>query len=155
MNLGMWFRTAGVAVVAAVALTACGGGGGGGGGGAAGAGPLAIGSDGENLAFDKTSVDAAAGDIEIAFKNNSAAQQHNLVVVKGGDDVAAKVDEAGIAAGPPNYVPEGDTNVAGHTAMLNGGGSETIKVNLPAGTYTYICTFPGHYPAMKGVLNVK
>jgi azurin len=155
MNLSGWFRTIGVTVVTAVALTACGGGGGGGGGGAAG-GPLAVGSDGENLAYAPATLSAPAGDVQIAFKNNSASQQHNLVLVRGGDDVAAQVAAAGVSAGPPNYLPSGDANVVAATQMLNGGGEESITASgLTAGTYTYICTFPGHYPAMKGTLTVQ
>ena len=42
------------------------------------------------------------------------------------------------------------------TAHLNGGESETITVNLPAGEYTYYCSIPGHEAAgMVGTLTVS
>lgn len=153
MNLKSRFSMAVLAIVALLALAACGGGGGGGGA----AGGLEIGSAGESLAFDKTTLTAPAGSVTVTFKNNSSGQQHNWVLVNGGDDVAAQVDEAAAAAGPPDYLPSGDPNVLGATKMLAGGASETVTVNnLAAGTYTYICTFPGHYAAgMKGTLTVQ
>jgi plastocyanin len=92
-----------VALVAAFALAACGGGGGGGGGGSAST-TIEIASDGENLAYDKKEFTVPTGQtITLTFKNVSTAQQHNIVIVKGGEDVAAKVDEEAINAGPPNF----------------------------------------------------
>jgi uncharacterized cupredoxin-like copper-binding protein len=43
------------------------------------------------------------------------------------------------------------------TAVLNANGEETKEAPAQsAGTYTYICTVPGHYAAgMKGTLTVK
>ena len=43
------------------------------------------------------------------------------------------------------------------TKIVDGGGSETLSFTAPAtGSYTYLCTVPGHYPAgMKGALIVK
>jgi len=41
------------------------------------------------------------------------------------------------------------------TSLLNPGGSETITVNLPAGSYQFYCTVPGHAEAgMVGTLTV-
>jgi uncharacterized cupredoxin-like copper-binding protein len=44
-----------------------------------------------------------------------------------------------------------------HTALLAPGGSETIEFTAPAaGSYTFVCTYPGHYGGgMKGVLTVN
>ena len=42
------------------------------------------------------------------------------------------------------------------TGYLNPGESITISVNLPAGSYTFFCTIPGHRPAgMVGTLIVQ
>ena len=39
------------------------------------------------------------------------------------------------------------------TGYLNPGESITLTVNLPAGSYTFFCTIPGHRPAgMVGTL---
>ncbi|CAN5471439.1 hypothetical protein BH09CHL1_BH09CHL1_30860 [soil metagenome] len=41
------------------------------------------------------------------------------------------------------------------TSLLNPGGTETITVNLPAGSYQFYCTVPGHAEAgMVGTLTV-
>ncbi|KAB8141792.1 auracyanin [Chloroflexia bacterium SDU3-3] len=141
---------AGVAVVGAFALSACGGGGGGGGGGG-----LTL-DTGDAISFKETSLSAAANTpVTLTYNNKSAGLQHNFVLVKGGDDVAAEVNTAG--QGEADYVPKGNENVLAAGTVLDSGKSETINIPaLPAGTYTYICTFPAHYDAgMKGTLTVK
>ena len=48
-------------------------------------------------------------------------------------------------------------DVTGITFGLVGGG-ESSSVTFPApekGTYDYICTFPGHYAIMRGILVVE
>ena len=141
-----------VALVSALTLVACGGSSGGGG---ANGGDISV--DGENLAFKPTTVSAKAGAATtINFKNPSTAQQHNWVLVQGGDDVAAKVDEAAVAAGAPDYVPADKANIVASSKMLQPGGSDTISFTAPAaGIYTFMCTYPGHFAAgMKGTLTV-
>jgi len=145
-----------VALVAAFALAACGGGGGGGGGGSAST-TIEIASDGENLAYDKKEFTVPTGQtITLTFKNVSTAQQHNIVIVKGGEDVAAKVDEEAINAGPPNFLPADSADIIAATKMISPGGSETITFTAPApGTYVFLCTYPAHYAGgMKGVVTV-
>jgi azurin len=149
-----WF--AAIAFASALALAACGGGGGNTGGGGGGGGALNISTAGEQLQFNPATLSASAGDVKITFKNGSGAQKHNFVLVKGGDDVAQKVDEAGVAAGEAKgYIPD-DPNIVAKTKLQNGGETDTASANLPAGTYTFLCTFPGHFAAgMKGTLTVK
>jgi azurin len=148
---------------ALLVLTACGnnnaGGGGASSGGASG-GPatLDIGSDGENLAFDKTTLTASAGQqVTVNFKNNSAVQQHNWVLVNGGEAEAQAVADAGLTAGlESQYLPADKANVLANTEVLDGGESGTASFTAPAaGSYLYICTVPGHYPLMQGTLTVN
>jgi len=72
--------------------------------------------------------------------------------------VAAQVNKAGETAGvTADYIPD-DTRIIARTAgLLKGGQSETVTFTAPAaGTYVYLCTFPGHFEeGMKGVLRVK
>lgn len=121
-------------------------------------GAIEIGTDGENLAYSTTALTATAGEkVTLTFKNGSTAQSHNLIIVNGGDDVATAVDEAAAEAGDAaGYVPADASTMIAHTALLAPGGSETIEFTAPAaGTYSFICTYPGHYGAgMKGVLTV-
>ena len=157
MNLKVRSWLAAVALVSALALSACGGSSGGGGGDGGGAN-LNISTAGEALQFAPAALNATAGaQVKVTFKNGSAAQKHNWVLVKGGDDVAQKVDDAGSAAGEAaGYIPS-DPNVVSSVKLLNGGESGTATFAAPAaGTYTFLCTFPGHYTAgMKGTFTVK
>lgn len=138
--------------VLALALTACGGGASTS-GGAANNSPT-IAADGENLAFDKAAVTVGQGQVTLAFNNTSGVNQHNWILANGGDDVAMRIDEA--ALGAENYVPTG-ADVLAHSRLLNPGENETVTFTAPAaGTYTYLCTVPGHYAAgMKGTLTVQ
>jgi azurin len=160
MNLRMLMVA--VMLGVSIVLSACGGGGGGGGaatgGGASGPLTVDIGSAGENLAFDKTTLTAAAGQqVTVNFKNNSAAQQHNWVLINGGESVAGEVANAGLTAGAAaNFLPADKANVLANTNVLNGGESGSVSFTAPAaGTYLYVCTVPGHYPLMQGTLTVS
>lgn len=157
MNLKVRSWLSAVALASALALAACGSGGGtttGEGGGA----NLNISTAGEALQFAPAALNATAGQqAKLTFKNGSAAQKHNWVLVNGGDDVAQKIDDEGATAGEAaGYVPN-DPAVLGKTKLLNGGETDTATFTAPAaGTYTFLCTFPGHYVAgMKGTLTVK
>ena len=153
LNVRAWL--AGVAVASALVLAACGGGGGGG-GGAAAPSAVNVSTAGESLAFAPAQLSANAGDVKVTFKNGSGAQKHNWVLVKGGDAEAAKVDEEGVAAGEAaGYIPNNPAIIA-KTKLVEGNGTDSITFKADAGTYTYLCTFPGHYAAgMKGTLTVK
>lgn len=150
----------------ALLLAACGGresstGGGSGGrtGTTAGNGvTIDLASDGEMLAFDKTTLTVEAGQVvTINFQNTSIAQQHNWVLVDGGADVSRPIAEAGILAGlQGEYLPADRSKIIAHTGVLNGRESGSVTFTAPApGTYLYICTVPGHYPIMQGTLIVE
>jgi len=158
MNLKVRSWLAVVALASALALTACGGSGGTGGGGGDGAANLNVSTAGEALQFAPAALSATAGQqVKVTFKNGSAAQKHNWVLVKGTDADAQKVDDAGATAGEAaGYIPT-DPNVVSSVKLLNGGESGTATFTAPAaGNYIFLCTFPGHYVAgMKGTLTVK
>jgi len=159
----IWSRTLALVVLTAiaVALSACGGGSSGGGSaGGAGSGPIVIeiASKGEELVFDKTELRVSAGQVvTLRFKNTSAVQQHNWILIKGGDAEAAAIANAGLTAGPAaNYLPADKSNIIAESPLANG--NETVEVTFTApapGTYLYICTVPGHYPLMQGKLVVN
>ena len=155
MNLKVRSWLAVVALASALALTACGGstcptdGGG---------ANLNVSTAGEALQFAPPALSATAGQqVKVTFKNGSAAQKHNWVLVKGSEADAQKVDDAGATAGDAaGYIPT-DPNIVASVKLLNGGESGTASFAAPAaGSYVFLCTFPGHYVAgMKGTLTVK
>ncbi|MCY2686702.1 azurin [Salinimicrobium sp. TH3] len=78
------------------------------------------------------------------------AMGHNFVLLKQGTDVVDFAQKAATASGN-EYIPEGTDAVIVHTEMIGGGEETTIEFTAPeAGTYEYICSFPGHYIQMRG-----
>ncbi len=85
---------------------------------------------------------------------SSEAMIHNAVFITVGAQV--EVSQAGLEAGPDKgYVPENDKIIAA-TGLANPGETVELEFTAPteAGTYQFICTYPGH-TAMKGILLVQ
>ena len=81
---------------------------------------------------------------------------HNLVILKKDVDVKAFAMSA-IAAKATDFIPAGsEDKMIAMTKLIGGGESDTIEFAAPeAGTYNFICTFPGHFTMMKGILVVE
>ena len=106
---------------------------------------------GNSLEFNVSSMSASAGqEVVVTFNNSSAINIHNWVLVEAGTKDAVAVD--GIAAGQENnWIPVNDPRVLGSTVLI--GPQESTQVTFtapPAGTYQFICTFPGHTATMFG-----
>ena len=115
------------------------------------AGPLEIGVIGDSLKFNTSTLEVAAGaEVVIVFNNGSILNQHNLVIVQAGqkDVVAGR----GVKAGPSNsWVEPGDPDVITNVSLLDPGETGEVRFTAPsAGTYQFVCTFPGHNPTMFG-----
>ena len=79
---------------------------------------------------------------------------HNWVLLKPGTDIADFGLKA-MDAKDNGYIPADSDVVIAHTDMIGGGQTITITFTAPAaGTYDFICSFPGHYGMMKGKLIV-
>jgi azurin len=80
------------------------------------------------------------------------------VILKPGTDLAAFAVKCAPAK-ETDYIPadaESKALIIAHTKMLGGGESDTITFTAPAaGSYPYLCTFPGHFAVMQGVMTVK
>ena len=117
----------------------------------------------DTMQFDLKTIEAKAGEkIELTFKNvgkiPKIAMGHNLVVLKKGISAIAFGQKAmGAGANATNALPDsvkGDTIAA--TKLLGPAESETITFSVAeAGDYEYVCTFPGHFAMMRGVLKIK
>ncbi|MEX2476842.1 MAG: azurin [Gracilimonas sp.] len=84
-----------------------------------------------------------------------AAMGHNWVLLTPGTDINSFGSEASKAA-DNDYIPEGSENVIVTTKLIGGGQETTIEFTAPeAGTYDFICSFPGHYAMMKGKFIVE
>ena len=112
---------------------------------------LDIDVNGDALQFNISEMSADAGtEVVVNFTNSSGVNSHNWAVVESGTKDAVSVD--GTTAGPTNnWLPVGDSRVIGNTPVLGPGESGTATFIAPvAGTYQFVCTFPGHNFTMFG-----
>lgn len=83
---------------------------------------------------------------------------HNLVILKPGTPVPAFAGKAH-AEKAKSYIPqdaESRNQIFAHTRLLGGGESDTITFTAKEpGAYPFICTSPGHFSIMQGVMTVK
>lgn len=118
---------------------------------------LEIASLANTMTFDKTELTVPTGaEVHLVFKNNAtmATLPHNWVLVKPGTQ--ASVAAAGLKLGDKaGYFDVSDKDALVHTPMAKPGESSEVTFTAPdPGKYPYICTVPGHYMMMKGVLTV-
>lgn len=141
----------------ALALTGCGGGGAAttpdtGTSGSSDGGIQVSADPSGQLKFQPAALTAKADEaIGVSFKNPGPLP-HNWVLVAPGEEqavVAASAAKGGDATGVAGVIVT--------TSVLTANGSEAKELPAkPAGTYSYICTVPGHYAAgMKGTLTLK
>ncbi len=87
-------------------------------------------------------------------------QPHNLLIVKPGKkDVVGMAANAGIA--DPAFlttkqaIPD-SPDILHHTKLVQPGDKDTIEFTAPAeaGEYPFLCTYPGHWAIMNGVMKV-
>ena len=112
------------------------------------------------LKYDKTLLEVNAGEtIAIKFVNNDV-MQHNLIIVKPG--AYEKVGEASFKmltnpkAADLNYTPK-MKEVQVVVPVVDPNKQVTIYFRAPKkkGDYPFMCTFPGHWQAMRGSMKVK
>jgi glucose/arabinose dehydrogenase/azurin len=112
------------------------------------------------MAFDKKSMTVPAGRAITLVFENPDLMPHNVVIVKPG--TAEKVGEAADAMASlkdgfeKNFIPA-SSDVLFATPLINSGKSFRLDFKAPgvAGDYPFICSFPGHWRVMQGVLTVK
>jgi azurin len=96
--------------------------------------------------------------VELVFENTDF-MQHNLVIVAPGAKEKVGLAADKLAVDPNgaaiNYVPQMD-EVLFATAIIDPEEKIVLKFTAPAkaGNYPFICTFPGHWRIMQGVMKV-
>ena len=119
---------------------------------------IQIASVANEMKFDKTALTVPAGaEVHLVLKNNATVSTlpHNWVLVKTGTE--ASVAAAGLKRGEPaGYIDVVDRDMLAFTPLAKPGETAEVTFSAPseAGTYPYICTMPGHYMLMKGLLTV-
>jgi glucose/arabinose dehydrogenase/plastocyanin len=111
------------------------------------------------LRYDHTRLLVTAGAaVHLVFENNDL-MPHNLVVVKPGaiEEIGAAADlmAADLKAREKGYVPT-SKKVLWSSELLQPGGRQELRFMAPAepGEYPFVCTYPGHWRAMRGKLVV-
>ena len=115
----------------------------------------------DQMQFDKKELRVKAGQkVRLTLTHSGTmaknAMGHNWVLLKEGVDLAAFGQKSATAM-DNDYIPASEEgSIIAHTKMLGGGESDTIEFTAPAkGSYEYLCSFPGHYALMRGVLIVE
>jgi plastocyanin len=92
-------------------------------------GTIQLAADPTEIAFDKTSLTSKPGKVTIDF-TNPASIEHDVAIEQAGKEIAKS-----------ELISQGKTSVS---------------ADLAPGTYTFLCTVPGHAEAgMEGTLTVK
>ena len=93
--------------------------------------------------------------LEHVGKLNVEVMGHNFVLLKKGTNIDNFAQRAAQAK-DTDYIPTDPNEVIVHTQMIGGGETTSIEFDAPAkGTYTFICSFPGHYMLMQGQFIVE
>jgi len=110
------------------------------------------------LKYDRELITVEAGSKLALTFNNDDDMAHNVVITlpESADAVGQAAMNLGLQADDLEYVPRNDS-VLYHTSMLEPSQIETIYIDVPdeSGDYMFVCTFPGHYMSMRGILRVK
>ncbi len=116
---------------------------------------------GDDMKFNRSTFTIPAGKavtltLKHTGKMDKNAMGHNVVILKEGEEVKAYGNEAQKAK-EEDYMPQSlSAKVVAHTKLIGGGESTELKFTITEpGAYPFLCSFPGHYPIMKGVITVK
>lgn len=83
------------------------------------------------------------------------AMGHNWVLLSN-DVTWEEFSKEALKFNDNDYMPEDLSNVIAHTDMIGGGEETSVTFDAPApGTYTFLCTFPGHASQMNGEFIVE
>jgi len=115
----------------------------------------------DQMRYSATRIEVKAGEkIKIELHNAGTlpkeAMGHNLIVLKAGVEPSPFAAKA-LNAKATDYMPaDAAADVIGGTKLLGPGEKALLELEpLAAGTYPFVCTFPGHVALMNGLLVVQ
>src|SRR5690606_27203263 len=118
-------------------------------------------SGNDAMQYDKKELRSTEGSfISLTLQHISSMSKyvmgHHHINLKEGVDMQAFAT-ADMSEKDNDYFPASmSSDVIAHTKMIGGGESTTITFQAPPkGTYTFFCSFPGHYAMMQGQLIVE
>lgn len=118
----------------------------------------------EQMLYDLRYFTVEAGKPVQIVLENPDAMPHNLVITAPGSLMEVGLAAASLTPPAPGgdpgaavkaYVPD-SPKVLHATHLINGGESTTLSFDAPTapGEYIYVCTYPGHFVRMYGVMLV-
>jgi uncharacterized cupredoxin-like copper-binding protein/lysophospholipase L1-like esterase len=115
----------------------------------------------ERMMFTITEFKVKAGAPVKLILENPDATPHNLMIVKPGseDEIGQAANQMATLPGAfekMDFVPKSE-KILQATKMLKQGETDILRFHAPKepGKYPYICSFPGHYLVMRGVMIVE
>jgi len=109
------------------------------------------------MKYDKELIEIPAGSKVKLTLNNPDDMQHNLLIVEPGElaTVGKLAADLGLEGTATGYIPDTDL-VLFHTKLLEPETSESIYFEAPdkPGDYPFVCTVPGHWKTMNGIIRV-
>lgn len=118
-------------------------------------------SGNDQMQFDKSEIKVPSGKtVKLTLRHNGKmganVMGHNFVLLKQGVNVAGFGRKAASARDNQFIPKDSENDVIAYTKVIGGGETTTITFKTPkAGSYDYICSFPGHYALMKGKFIVE
>ncbi|MEP1490349.1 MAG: azurin [Algibacter sp.] len=112
------------------------------------------------MKFDKSEIKVKAGQkVKITLRHKGKldlnVMGHNFVLLKKGTSIAAFARKAAVSK-DNQYIPKDTQDVIAHTGLVGAGQTTSVEFVAPeAGTYDFLCSFPGHYAMMKGKFIVE
>ena len=95
--------------------------------------------------------------VKLTFANPDF-MPHNILLVNPGkaDEIASKALALGAKGFDTGFIPE-SSDILWHSKLLDHDKEQVIEFTAPTkpGDYPYVCSFPGHYLIMRGVMHVK
>jgi azurin len=111
------------------------------------------------MEYDLKTLEVEAGQTVAIIFENVDFMQHNLLIAKPGtlETVGAAADKMAADANgaEKNYIPD-VPELLYSTRLVNPGEKVVLTFTAPSepGDYPYLCTFPGHWRIMNGILKV-
>ncbi len=110
------------------------------------------------IRFETTRFDVTAGARVTLTLSNDCVMPHNLILIKPEAEPAlvAAVNTMGLEGMDKHFVPDVPGIIAA-TKLLQPFSKEQLSFSAPEaeGDYPYVCTFPGHWFTMRGVMRVR
>ena len=112
------------------------------------------------MKYDQPLITVQAGEpVVIVFKNNDVMLHNILILEPGAKEKVGMAADKMVSqpdAQKKGFIPVMD-EILFSTPLVNPGNAYRLKFNAPEqqGEYPFICTFPGHWRIMQGVMMVE